>query len=355
MNYIYLDTNVFYGSDEKVQNYFVPPFSYLSMLSAYGFCKVILPEVAKIEEEAHIKKKIAEFINNKGLPFQLIDQYRGLRNEKKLRAQFFSLYEKFLKSTNSIFIPMNSINVDAAEMVSLRYTQQAPFTSKKDNEFQDILIATSLIEFFTQHPQDHFIVISNDKGFKKYLTSKYTIENLSFYDSLEDYTKSMLSILQEKHKDVIQMASNYISGLSESIELCIENYIESNALTINSCGDVIETFDESCIDAINPIVEMAEVIDGEVYAYVLCEISYWAKAEVLNEDKSEYDFSKHEYIKKVYDPIVIDKTWNVRLVIELFCECDENNNPLEITDFNDIEVADGLDFILYDEDIQFVE
>lgn len=354
MNYIYLDTNVFYGSNQRVQNYFVPPFSYLSMLSSYGVCELILPEVSKIEEKAHIKKKISEFINNKSLPFQLIEEYRSLRNETHLRDQFFSLYEKFLKSMNANFIPMNRLEVDAAEMVTLRYTQEAPFTSKKDNEFQDILIATSLLSFFEQHPADHFIVVSNDIGFKKFLKSKYERDNLNFFDTLDDYTRPMLSMIQDKHKDVIKIVSDYISGLSESLELTILNCIESNDFIIWGCGDSIESIESSSVHVINPQVEMAEIFDGEVYAYVLCKVSYWAKADVLDDDELEYDYGKREYIKKVNYPIEINKTWNVRFVINLLCECDEGHKLTEITDCNDIEIADGLDFILENEDIKYI-
>ena len=354
MNYIFLDTNVFYGSNARVQNYFVPPFSYLSMLSAYGFCKLILPEVSKIEEKAHIKKKVSEFTKTiKVLPFQSIDEYRGLLNEKNLRDKFFELYEKFIESTNAILIPMNDLNIDASEMVNLRYNQAAPFSSKKDNEFQDILIVTSLVEFFKEHCQDQFIVISNDKGLKEYLKSKYDNDNISYYDTLEDYTASMLSVLQEKNSDVIQKVSDYVSGLSESIELSIYNYLESNNLTIANSGDIIESIEDSYIKAINPKVEMAEVVDSEIYAYVQCEISYWAKAEVFNDEKSEYDYHKHEYIRKVYDPIEINKTWNVRFMIDLFCEFDEDNRLIGITDLNDIEVTNGLDFRFFDEEIKY--
>ena len=354
MNYIYLDTNVFYGSNQKVQNYFVPPFSYLSMLASYGVCELILPEVSKIEEKAHIKKKISEFINNKGLPFQLIEEYRGLRNETKLCDQFFGLYEKFLESMNANFIPMSSIKVDAAEMVSLRYTHEAPFTSKKDNEFQDILIATSLIEFFEQHSKDQFIVISNDTGFKKYLKSKYERGNLTFFDTLDDYTRPMLSMIQDKHKDIIKIVSDYISGLSESLELTIYNCVDSNNFIIWGCGDSIESIESSSVHVLNPQVEMAETSDSEVYAYVLCKVSYWAKAEVLDDDESEFDFGKGEYTKKVNYRIEINRTWNVRFVIDLLCEFDDDNKLAEITDCNDIEVVDGLDFIFYDEEIKYL-
>ena len=354
MNYIYLDTNVFYGSNQKVQNYFIPPFSYLSTLASYGVCELVLPEVSKIEEKAHIKKKISEFINNKGLPFQLIEEYRGLRNETNLREQFFSLYEKFLKSMNANFIPMSKLEVNAAEMVTLRYAQEAPFTSKKDNEFQDILIATSLLSFFEQHPEDHFIVISNDVGFKKFLKSKYERGNLTFFDTLDDYTRPILSMIQDKHKDIIKIVSDYISGLSESIELIISNYLESNDFIIWGCGDSIESIESSSVHVLNPQVEMAEILEGEVYAYVLCDVNYWAKADVFDDDEFEYDYGKREYIKKVIYPIEINKTWKVRLVIELFCEFNEDNKLTEITDFNNIEVADGLDFILENEDIEYL-
>ncbi len=354
MNYIYLDTNVFYGSNQKVQNYFVPPFSYLSMLSSYGVCELILPEVSKIEERAHIKKKISEFINNKVLPFQLIEEYRSLRNETKLREQFFSLYDKFLKSMNANFLPMSRLEIDAAEMVTLRYTQTAPFTSKKDNEFQDILIATSLINFFEQHSEDHFIVISNDKGFKEYLKSKYERDNLTFFDKLDDYTRPMLTMIQDKHKDVINAVSDYISGLSESLELTIFNCLDSNDFIIWGCGDSIESIENSSVHILQSQVEMAEVLDSEVYAYVLCKVSYWAKADVLDDSKLEFDYGKNDYIKKEYYPIEINKTWNVRFVINLSCEFDEDNKLTKIIDFNDIEIADGVDFILEHENIKYI-
>ena len=40
-------------------------------------------------------------------------------------------------------------------------------------------------------------------------------------------------------------------------------------------------------------------------------------------------------------------------MIDLFCEFDEDNRLIGITDFNDIEVTNGLDFRFFDEEIKY--
>ena len=162
MNYCFLDTNIFYGSKKKIQNFFSANFKRLISYTEYGIIQLIMPEVTLQELYAHFDENIDalyELVGQAGLPIVIIDALKNSRDKNLIRTQLTDAFQQFLRDTKCVTLPMNSLTVNASEFVRRRYAYEAPFTPEKEDEYQDLFAVQALRDYITAkaHEKDRLI------------------------------------------------------------------------------------------------------------------------------------------------------------------------------------------------------
>lgn len=339
MNYCYLDTNIFHGKNKGIINFTNLNFKYLTVLASYNICRLIVPEVMKIELYAHFKEKIREFDNKVkeiGLPTSLIDSLGNIRNTESIYNELVCEFESFLQATHTVELPMNELNINASELVKLRYDSKAPFTPAKQNEYQDLFIIMALQKFIIGHENDKLIIISKDKGFVEYCKSMMPADRVMYYTDLSEYRP--LNALTDIEKEVQILTQNYFENAYTRLQEYLENVLLDSCIDL-PCPYELYALEEQFAILSNPIVKSIDIFEEEIYAYIVCDCIYQASGKGINEEQSEYNWSTHSYNTLVHQNIEVHKQTEVLFIVNLFALTDEKGTIYDIDCINDIEVS----------------
>lgn len=349
MNYCFIDTNFFLGKDKNICNFWKPQFKYFTILSSYGICQLVVPEVMKIELYAHFKEKTDQIdarIREIGLPTSLIEAVDGISEASY--TQLVSSFEKFLKEAKAIELSMSSLEVDATSFVNLRYKKEHPFNADKQNEYQDLFIIQSLNLFINGHPKDKLIIFTKDKGFIEYCKKLLPQERTSYYSKFEDYRP--LEPQNENENKIREITQLFVNRTISRLEEYVDNALLDENVPLPSRYSMYQSQEHTVLLS-NPVVESIDTFDSEIYAYVACNCCYRAQANAFNEEKSDYNWSTHRFRTMVYEDVNIYKDVEIRFIVNLIADVNEYGEIVGIDDINEIDISSDFPFEIDEKDL----
>ncbi len=151
-------------------------------------------------------------------------------DEQDLKIKALTSFDNFINTSNTEILDMSS--VDGNEIIDMFFTQKAPFSDKKPNEFRD---AFSLLALKSQlEGQEKIYIISSDPDLKNFCNENehfINIETLSKFldiynkhkdersDFIEQFMQSKKDYIKEVITTLLEEADAYNSSSWEDAEL----------------------------------------------------------------------------------------------------------------------------------------